>query len=363
MFLILYKLQYASGHLSEVGNLHARQNDKLLSAIVLLGIGTIGSEFTSAFVCGDTRNASAINVVKSMTVQGMTLFHYQLQDQARTMKKDFKKTQNSILDVIQKRAGNNGPRLRKAIVEGNGDEVMKGLEGVITVLMAGHGFLMEDVIAFWKLLKQADSEESVRALNVYAGYTKSDTQNDIDMFNLTTSLLPMPEAGAFRYLFIKFCVRGIGCAQFKAAITLNCINTEWLRMAVTAINHRGAYEEDQTVYSQLRIVRMMGFKTDTADLQKAVDVIDKEQVVVRFNVALDHADVEKMEKDRGYKLVQDWTIQKYASFFKEEGEAFDGEVNAAKYDPKLLQLPSVVEHKIDENQLRTIDITWIVDRK
>ena len=236
----ILKLQYACGHLSEVGNLHARQNDRILSAIVLPGIGTIEGKFTSAFVSGDSRNASAINVVKSMTVQGMVLFHYQLQEQSRNIKKDFKKTQLSILDVIQRRAGNNGARLRQAILDNKGDEIMAGLNHIIPVLMAGHGFLMEDVLAFWRVLRARD----VPSLHVYLGYTKSDTKNGIDMFNLTVKTLPMPEAGAFKYLFAKFCLRGVGSAQFHAALELNCQDTDWLRMAVTAINHRGAYIGD-----------------------------------------------------------------------------------------------------------------------
>ena len=259
------KLQFACGHLSEVGNLHARQNDRLLTSVILPGIGAIDGKFASAFVSGDSRNASAINVVKSMTVQGMVLFHYQLQAQAKTLKKDFKGTQKSILDTIQRRAGNNGSRLVQAITENKGDEIMAGLNKIIPVLMAGQGLLMEDVLACWRLFR----DKNARALKLYLEYTKSDAQNGVDMFNTTVSLVPMPEAGAYKYLFAKFALRGIGCAQFDAAVKLNCVNTEWSRMAVTAMNHRGAYTEDNKQFSKLRIRQMMQFKTDTADMQKA----------------------------------------------------------------------------------------------
>ena len=80
------KLQYACGHLTENGNLHARQNDRMMTSIVLPGIRAICGKFASAFVSGDSRNASAINVVKSMTVQGVVLFYYLLQNAINVVK-------------------------------------------------------------------------------------------------------------------------------------------------------------------------------------------------------------------------------------------------------------------------------------
>ena len=106
------------------------------------------------------------------------------------------------------------------------------------------------------------------------------------MFNLTIKLVAMPEPGAYKYLFAKFALCGIGCAQFEAAIKLNCINTDWSRIAVTAMNHRGKYVEDNTDHSKLRIRRMRQFKTDTADMQRASEMIGIEQTVVRFDVKL-----------------------------------------------------------------------------
>ena len=316
------KLQFACGHLSEVGNLHARQNDRLLTSVILPGIGAINGKFASAFVSGDSRNASAINVVKSMTVQGMVLFYYQLKAQAKVLEKDFKGTQKSILETIQRRAGSNGSRLVQAITDNNSSEIMAGLNKTVPVLMAGHGLLMEDVVACWVIFRRRDA----KMLEVYLGYTKSSAENGVAMFNLTIQLVAMPEPGAYKYLFTKFALRGIGSAQFDAAIKLNCVNTDWSRMAVTVMNHRGTYTEEDISHSKLRIRKMMQFKTDTADMQKASEMIGIEQTVVRFDVKLEGDAVEQMERNRDYELVQEWSTQKYGTFFKEMGTWVNGDL-------------------------------------
>ena len=199
-----------------------------------------------------------------MTVQGTVLFHYQLKAQAKLLDKDFSGTQKSILETIQRRAGSNGSRLVQAITDNNANEIMAGLNKTIPVLMAGHGLLMEDIVACWHIFRRREA----KLLETYPGYTKSSAENGVAMFNMTVQLVPMPEHGAYKYLFAKFALTGIGSAQFDAAIKLNYVNTDWARMAVTAMNHRGHYSETDNTHSKLRIRKMMQFKTDTADMQK-----------------------------------------------------------------------------------------------
>ena len=55
---------------------------------------------------------------------------------------------------------------------------------------------------------------------------------------------------------------------------------------------------------------MMQFKTDTADMQKASEMIGIEQTVFRFDVKLEGDAVEQMERNRDYELVQEWSTQK-----------------------------------------------------
>ena len=114
---------------------------------MLPGIGAISGKFASAFISGDSRNASAINVVKSMTVHGMVLFYYQLESQGKALGKGFKVTQSSILETIQRRAGSNGARLVQAITENKSADLLVGLNKTVPVLMAGHGLMMEDILA------------------------------------------------------------------------------------------------------------------------------------------------------------------------------------------------------------------------
>ena len=190
------------------------------------------------------------------------------------------------------RAGSNGSRLVQAITDNNASEIMNGLNKTVPVLMAGHGFMMEDIIALWiSFLKKNGT-----SIQGYLGYTKSDALNGVNMFNYTVSTVPMSEAGAVKYLFTKFALRGIGGAQFEAAIHLNYLNTDWARMAVTAMNHRGHYTEVQPACSKLRIKRMRPFKTDTADMQRASEIVGTEQTVVRFDVKLEGEAVEKMQR-------------------------------------------------------------------
>ena len=98
------------------------------------------------------------------------------------------------------------------------------------------------------------------------------------MFNSTVSMVRMTEQNAYKYLYTKFALRGIGESQFNAAVELNCVNTDWARIAVTAMNYRRQYIENLTGTALLRIKKMMQFKTDTADMQRASEVVDKEQI-------------------------------------------------------------------------------------
>lgn len=234
---LVRKIQYSCGHLSEVGNLHARQNDRMMSTIILPGIGAISGKFASAFISGGSRNTSAINVIKSMTVQGMVLYYYQLKSQGVTLKKDFKATQKSILETIQRRAGTNGAKLVQAIEQENSSDLLIGLNKTVPVLMAGHGLMIEDILSCW-LHYRSGSPEGIQS---YIEYTKASALNGVTMFNTTLETVKMTEANAYKYLFTKFALRGIGPDQFNKALKLNCIETDWSRMAINAMNYRSGY--------------------------------------------------------------------------------------------------------------------------
>ena len=93
------------------------------------------------------------------------------------------------------------------------------------------------------------------------------------------------------------------------------------------MNHRGKYVEDETSHCQLRIRRMMQFKTDTADMQKASEMVGIEQAIVRLDVKLDGDAIERMEKNRDYELAREWSTQKYGTFFREMGTWVEGDTH------------------------------------
>ena len=92
-------------------------------------------------------------------------------------------------------------------------------------------------------------------------------------------------------------------------------------------------------------------------------MIGIEQAVVRFDVKLDGDAIEQMEKNRDYELVQEWSTQKYGTFFREMGSWVDGDVHAVDYDPGLEPIENVVNYQIDEDELKRAGISWIVDRR
>ena len=85
----------------------------------------------------------------------------------------------------------------------------------------------------------------------------------------------------------------------------------------------------------------MQFKTDTADMQKASEMVGIEQAIVRFDVKLDGDAIERMEKNRDYELAKEWSTQKCGTFFREMGTWVEGDTHAGDYNPGLDPIENV----------------------